>query len=219
MAPTRPKLPAQLEPMTVSDSLEAALASGALIWGEQKTKRAFYGVRLERSQLKSVDLSGIDISGVVLCDIVMDGGEAANGQWPEAEVNRAEFANVRLTGLHLAGAKLTDVIFESCRIDLANFRSSQLKRVRFVDCKLSGTDFFDASMDEVEFETCDLSDVSFERARLRKVDLRQSDLTSLKSLAGLGGAIITDLQALELAVPLARTLGMKVVSTDDELSR
>jgi uncharacterized protein YjbI with pentapeptide repeats len=166
--------------------------------------------RVGRAHLQDVDLVESKLRGVELLDVIAERIDAANGDWGGAQLRRTLFSEARLTGLSFAEARIQEVSFKACKLDYANFRHSEIERVSFEDCVLTGADFQGASIKATVFSRCQLVEADFSKAALSLVDLRGSELRLAGSVLGLRGAIIDQLQLMELSGTLARELGITV---------
>lgn len=166
--------------------------------------------RLERVHLEDVDLGASKLRGVEFLDAVAERIDAANGDWVGAQLRRALFSDARLTGLSLAEARIKEVSFTACKLDYANFRHSEIERASFKDCVLTGADFQAANIKATVFSGCRLVETDFSKAEMSLVDLRGSELRLAGSVLGLRGAIIDQLQLMELSRTLAQELGITI---------
>jgi uncharacterized protein YjbI with pentapeptide repeats len=166
--------------------------------------------RFERTHLADMDLSESRLRGVQLTDVIAEGIDAANSDWSGAQLRRVRVSDGRLTGLNLAEGRVEEVSFQGCKLDYVNFRHCSIGRVTFQDCVLNGADFQGATIEATRFAGCQLAEADFSKATMSRVDLRGSELALAGSLLGIGGAIIDQLQLLDLAGELARQLGISV---------
>lgn len=112
-----------------------------------------------------------------------------------AELYRSSWQQVRISGsklgfLNLRGASITDLVFAECTIDELDLGTARVARMSFTDCRI-GT-------------------LELVGARLADVDLRGAELDQVKSLDGLAGATISELQLQSLAPQLAGHLKLIV---------
>ncbi len=131
----------------------------------------------------------------------------------ESSWHRVSVDNSRCTGLGLQTSTLQDVVFTDCKLNLVNFRFAKLKNVVFEGCDLSEADFYCSELTNVRFDGCALDGVEFSGSKLKRVDLRCSDVSSLRSANSLTGAIIDSTQLIILAPLLAAEAGIEI---DDE---
>jgi Uncharacterized low-complexity proteins len=130
----------------------------------------------------------------------------AETNWLDVEVNAG-----MLAGVEAWGAGMRRVAFLNCKFDSVNLRGAKLRDVDFVDCVLRDVDFGGATLDSVTFTGSTLEEAGFDKAQLKKVDLRGARALGIASgLEGLKGAVISNVQLLELAPALAHALGITV---------
>jgi uncharacterized protein YjbI with pentapeptide repeats len=75
---------------------------------------------------------------------------------------------------------------------------------------LEDADFNSATLIDVTFEDCILTRTDFSAAKLTRVDLRGNDISELRGVASLHGAIIAPEQLAQLAPILCNGLGIIV---------
>jgi uncharacterized protein YjbI with pentapeptide repeats len=166
--------------------------------------------RVARVHLKDVDLGESKLRAVEFVDVIAERIDAANGDWGGARLRRTLFSDARLTGLSFAESRIDEVCFKACKLDYANFRHSEIERVSFEDCVLTGADFQGASIKATVFSRCQLVETDFSSADMSLVDLRGSELRLAGSVLGLRGAIVDQLQLIELSHALAHELGITI---------
>jgi uncharacterized protein YjbI with pentapeptide repeats len=161
----------------------------------------FQHVRLSNTHLKKAQL--LD-SRLTACDL-------ANGEWPEATLQRLELLDCHLTGFRAIEARLQDVLFQECSGSFVQLRFAVLKSVHFERCNLSGIDFQEAKLTNVSFVDCDLSEADLSGATLINVDLRGSKIDGMRAgVQELKGTTLDHTQALAFV----RGLGIKVETAE-----
>ncbi len=83
--------------------------------------------------------------------------------------------------------------------------------VRFAGCDLTESDFYHARLTHVAFEDCMMDKSEFSGATLDKVDFRTSDVSNLRGVFSLRGAIIDSSQLIALGPLLAAQVGINVI--------
>ncbi|MGC1185370.1 MAG: pentapeptide repeat-containing protein [Candidatus Dormiibacterota bacterium] len=149
-----------------------------------------------------------------LCDLVLLDCNLANLRWGGAAMTRTTYQECQMTGFDVNSSTLVDVQFLGCRLSLASFRFLAQAKVRFVDCEMDGADFQGVDLRACHFENCILTGSLFHQAKSEGVDLRGSSLTGLQGIDGLRGAVIDQLQLLDLADSLASQAGLTVRVSD-----
>ena len=177
-----------------STPLEGAIAGSVVI----------SGVLLDHAELASTRLRGVSLR-----DVIGRGVNAANADWTAARLNRVVLEGSSLTGLQLRESELRDTVFRACKLDYVNFRIADLRNVTFEGCVLTETDFGGARLDRVRFVDCRLHRVELSGVELTDVDMRGSELGVSDAFA-LRGAIVSPLQLIDLAAPLAQSAGIRV---------
>lgn len=112
-----------------------------------------------------------------------------------AELYQSTWQQVRIHDsklgfLNLRGAKITDLVIAGCTIDELDLGAARVARLSFTDCRIG---------------TLELAG-----ARMVDVDLRGAELDQVKSLDGLAGVTISELQLQYLAPQLAAHLKLIV---------
>lgn len=97
------------------------------------TESALQRVRVERSRLTGVDLSGCILRNTAFADCTVD-----LSNWRFAKLRRVVFEGCRMAGADLAAAELSEVCFVGCDLSGADFREATVDRARFERCTLDG---------------------------------------------------------------------------------
>ena len=218
--PVPPDLPADLtEAGLPGDDLADGGAYVALAFdGLDLSGRAAVGAEVDQCRYRDVNLSQVTLRRAVVRDAVFHGCDLANLRARDSSMSRTAIRSSRMTGFAWLTGDLRDVVFDDCRIDLASFCASKLSDVVFTGCRLEQADFSDADLTRARFERCDLSGAQFAGARMTGTRLSGCDLTGISGVTSMRGAIIASIDALSLAVTLARGLGITIddaqLSTD-----
>jgi len=165
---------------------------------------------IDASRITSSLLTGLSLDGFELSDTVATKLEAAALQAYKPSFLRVELADSRLTGAEFAEGRFEDCIFRNVKLDAVGFRFAHFKRVRFENCMLRQAEFNNARFEQVTFTGCDLEGASFVSATCKSVDVTTEDLTPVKGLLGLKGALISTEQLMQLAPLLAAELGFYI---------
>jgi uncharacterized protein YjbI with pentapeptide repeats len=173
-------------------------------------------VRFNDMGLRSVDLSSSDLRGLRFSDVLGESVNAANASWRGVQMRRVTFDSSTLVGIDLAESALTATTFSACKLDLANLRMSTIEDVVFVGCSLREADLLGATLRTVRFAGCDLESADFTKATLEMVDVRTSNIGTIRGVASLKGAIVDGSQLIDLAPALAVELGIRVERPDDD---
>lgn len=162
-----------------------------------------------RSRLSSCDLdvpaeTTLDAQDAAFADMDLT-GRRIDG------MNRVVFTRCRLGGVDCSDSELRDVVFDDCVLELASLRLARLERVRIDGGRITEVDLSGARLKDVTFTGVDLGDVTWAGARLDGVDITGADVTALRDVSALRGALINEVQAISLARRLAQALGLGVV--------
>ena len=149
-----------------------------------------------------------------LSDLVFLDCNLANLRWGGAAMTRTIFQECQMTGFDVNSSSLLDIQFLGCKLSLSSFRFLAKAKVRFVGCEMDGADFHAVDLRDCRFERCILTDSLFHEAKAAGVDLRGSSLTGLQGIDGLRGAVIDQIQLLDLAESLASHAGLTVPATE-----
>jgi uncharacterized protein YjbI with pentapeptide repeats len=116
----------------------------------------------------------------------------------------------RCSGAQFQMCSIQDVVFKGCKLDLVNFRFAKLKNVIFRDCLVSDTDFYNAELTNVRFDKCNIEKIELSGTKNKNLDLRSSQLGSIHGSGSLKGAIIDQMQLMQLAPYLAQEIGLTI---------
>lgn len=156
----------------------------------------FAGGRLRHARFNDVWLHAVRWSGT----------DMARSAWVDAEL-----VGNALSGVALFDAEMSRVTFFNCRFDVVNLRATTLRDVAFVDCLLREVDLAGARLTKVSFPGTALDKVRLSGATLTDVDLRGAESISLLDGAeSLRGAVVSSAQLVDLALPFAHALGVRV---------
>jgi len=207
LRPIAPRLPAQLSAWDdeITDSLEI---DNSLIRLTDFTGVA--RLQVDGSKLVGTLLTGLVLDKFELTDSLGTKLEAAALRTHKANLLRVMLTDSRLTGAEFAEAHIEDCTFKNVKFDEAGFRFASFKRVRFEDCMLRQADFSSAKFEQVIFTGCDLDSTNFMSAHCKDLDVTTEDLTTVKSILGLKGATISEVQLMQLAPLLAAELGFHI---------
>lgn len=200
----------QLELATLEKLADQLVLEEALVEAASLREALAGSVRVERSHLRDLDLSGARLRALSLVDVSGERIDAANGDWSGGDLRRVFLEDARLTGLNLSEAHIDEVSFKGCKLDYVNFRHSTIEHALFERCVLRGADFQGAKLEAARFANCQLLETDFSRARMSAVDLRGSELELAGSVLALEGAIVDSLQLMGLARQIALEVGITV---------
>lgn len=194
--------------------------AGDLGPGERAEGLAFDGVDLTERRL-----AGVAFVECTLGDVTADGADLAGASFVETRIERlgapsldaprSRFRDVELLASRIGSGELYDTtwsgaLVRGCKLGFVNLRAAELTDVLFEDCVIGELDLGRAKATRVAFEGCTLETLDVTGAELRHVDLRGARLGRVAGIPGLRGAIVSGLQAAELAEAMAEQLGISV---------
>lgn len=184
---------------------------------DQVLLKAKKGDRLERADLRGIDLSKVTLAGAALSRADLEGAnlESANlrkaalknaslreaylagADLQEANLENADLEGANLSRANLCGANLSRANLEGASLAGANLAGARLPYAQLGSANLTGADLRgavfahalleEASLGGAKLEKADLSFANLERADLTDVDARGATLTG----ARLAGATFT----------------------------
>jgi uncharacterized protein YjbI with pentapeptide repeats len=216
LPPAPPRLPPDLEPVTVPPCELAGRTrwSGLTLSAAELAGIEARSIHLDEVRLSDCDLGGARLTGLGLLDCELTRCNLANLLGRDCAAVRAAIAESRMTGFAWPEGRLQDVVFRGCRMDLASLRFARLERVTFEECVLREADFQGARMSSVRFHDCDLAGASFHDARFERSELRRCRVDDLQGADGLRGVAMEWTDVVALAAPFAAALGVRVLEED-----
>ena len=183
---------------------------GWLFSGMEAAWASADGVELRQCLLRGCELRGASLKRGSFVDVVFERCDLSNARLSEAFFQRVRFVDCKLLGADLDSARLRSAAFTGCVLRMANFSLSKAQDVRFAQCDLTEAALRDLrECKRVEFSACDLRRAELAGTRLAGMDLTTCEIggnTWGPGLAEVRGAIVTPLQAMELA----RALGVRI---------
>lgn len=168
---------------------------------------------IDGARITATDLSESRFVRPSWGDVIFDDCNLANAHWSESALTRVVFRECQMTGFDANSSTLIDVQFLRCKLSLSSFRFLANAKVQFTDCEMDGTDFHGVDLRRCRFDRCILTGSLFHGARADAVDLRGSSIAAVQGIDGLRGAIIDQLQLLDIAESLASHAGLLVRAT------
>lgn len=159
--------------------------------------------------IKAGEYHSFDIINATLVDF-----SALNVTCYRASLLRCSFTRAQLTGLQLPGSHIKDTLFRGCRVNLSNFRNAVFERCLFTDCDLREADFSGAQFTNVRFENCEMAGAEFSNTRCKNAEFDTTNLSGIRGVRGLGGAVITEQNLIEIGPLLARELDIALENTE-----
>ncbi|MFD8634440.1 pentapeptide repeat-containing protein [Streptomyces sp. NPDC059533] len=171
------------------------------------------GARFMDCALRRCALDGTGLAKARFLDSVLEGVRGVGTDLAGASFRDVELVDARLGGVQMYGSVLERVLVRGGKIDYLNLRTARLKDVVFEGCVLVEPDFGGAVLERVEFRDCVVRGVDFGGVRMTDVDLRGvAELSIVRGVDALAGAVISPAQLLDLAPAMAAHLGLRVLS-------
>jgi uncharacterized protein YjbI with pentapeptide repeats len=172
--------------------------------------RAAGPLLVDGARVTRTDLSQSRFVRASMGDVIFFDCNLANARWSEAALTRVTFEECQMTGFDVNSSALLDIQFLRCKLSLSSFRFLSNARVQFAHCEMDGTDFQGVDLRRCFFDRCILTGSLFHEAKAHGLDLRGSSIAAVQGIGGLRGAVIDQLQLLDLAQALASNAGLVV---------
>lgn len=160
--------------------------------------------------LVDCDLTDAALHSTRWSDCVWDRVQGVGVALPDATLQEVTIEQSRLAAVSAWGSHWRGVTVRGGKVDFLNLRGATLRDVTFEDCVVIELDLQEATVEGLRFPGCTLIEPEFGRGRYRQLDLRGAQLRGPRGAAGLRGALVTSLQLLDLAAPLALEAGIEV---------
>ncbi len=207
--PTSPTLPDNIEAVELSiDPDEWLEIDSGLVEGQSFSQAR--RLRIDDSKIENSIFTALQFDKFEVNSVVVRKSDLSALRTYRAIIQKSLFHNVRASGADFAEAEIKDCIFRDVKLDGVGFKLSNLKRVRFENCILKGIDFYGSMFDNVTFTGCDLENAHFDKVKLQSVDFRGENITAIKGMVNLKGAIISSEQLYQIAPILAADIGLVV---------
>lgn len=199
----QPELPDNLDAVALMDKLSLdERMEESLFTGESCPGESLKGMEALRCRFVKCDFSGCDFEQAGFRDVVFEGCDFSNCDFAKAAFQRVLFVNCKLMGTDFVEAFLKHVRFSDCAGEYVNFADCKVQDTAFESCKFQSAAFVRCRM-SATFTLCELTRALFEQTPLKDFDLRTCRLAGMQiTLSDLRGAVVTPLQAAELAALL-----------------
>lgn len=186
-----------MDKLSRDERLEESLFTGESYQGEN-----LKGLEALRCRFVRCDFSGCNLSQAGFRDVAFEACDFSNCDFSRAAFQRTAFQGCKLMGGDFVEASLRHVRFADCAGGYVNFADCKVQSAAFEGCKLPNAAFVRCHL-SASFTLCDLTQGLFEQTLLKGFDLRTCKLRGLHiTLPDLKGAVVTPLQAAELAALL-----------------
>jgi uncharacterized protein YjbI with pentapeptide repeats len=206
----RPIISVQPESLTVDHIEDSVRIGPGRLDGGFFARSQAKSISIDGAVLAAVEISSSSLRNASIDDCVFNRCLMFGTSFDGSGIHRATFVGGMYSGVVFSDCTIKDVIFESAKLNLSNFRSSRLSSVIFRDCDLTEADFQGAEFRHVEFSRCDLTGAEFSHCKMVGVDLRTSEISGVRGVTGLRGALIDTAQLIGLSHTLASELGVEV---------
>lgn len=177
---------------------------------EQQLRTAIADGQLDSAMTNGADLAETRAEPLELVDVQLTETELSNARWRRLLARRVELLDCRAIGLRLDLERVTDLRAVRCRFDYAHLHIEQAKGpVRFEGCSMRET-VITGDLRTTVFDDCLLAGTEFRAERATGCDLRGCDISAIRGLLSLRGAVLEAPQVFAAAVPIARAAGLDV---------
>ncbi|WP_433875709.1 pentapeptide repeat-containing protein [Sinomonas atrocyanea] len=188
------------------------------------------GGRTEGLAFEGTDLAGLALEGTTFAecsfrDVAAHDADLRSASFldcrlerlgaPRLAAPRSRWRGVEVEASRIGSAELYDgelrgVVLRGCKLGYVNLRGASLQDVLFADCAIDELDLGGARATRVAFEDTTVESLDVTHASLTDVDVRGARLHRVAGVDGLRGAILSSMQAVELAELMAAQLGIDV---------
>jgi uncharacterized protein YjbI with pentapeptide repeats len=158
----------------------------------------FDGCRFDMAEARDVRMTTVDLCSSSFTKLSALG----------ASMFEVGYEDCRIGAFDAMEAVFHSVEFVRCKIGYMNLRGAKLRDVVFRDCEIEDFDAADATLTRVSFNETVIGSIAAHGASLSDVDLRQAHLREIRGIADLAGVTMSPDQVTDLAVPIAKSLGI-----------
>ena len=170
--------------------------------GEQFVNEDFQSLDVVCCKFVRCSFSGCQMEKTGFRDVIFESCDLSNCNFTNAAFQRVLFRDCKLMGADMIEVAVRYVRFEDCNGEYLNFADSKISDTAFERCKLNHAAFSWCKLN-VTFTDCSLQQALLQQTPLKDLDLRTCGLEGIQvTLPDLQGAIVTPLQAADLAVLL-----------------
>jgi uncharacterized protein YjbI with pentapeptide repeats len=198
-------VPAEAASVRSGDTREGESYDGADFSEVELDFTTFVSCSFDRSRFGDSTLRGVHFTECGLSHLDAPAFSAPRSSWRSVELSAS-----RLGSAELYESSWRCVTIADAKISFLNARSARWQDVIFRNCMIEELDLGHASLNRVAFPDCQIGTLELNHAKLLDVDLRATELRTLKGLAGLAGAWITADQLTLMAPLLAAHLKIRV---------
>jgi len=186
-----------LDKLSLDERVEECLFTGVSYVGENLKSLDVLKCRFVKCDFSEC---GMELAG--FRDTVFEACDFSNCDFSKASFQRTIFQGCKLMGADFIEGSLRQVRFLDVSGDYVNFADSRIQDTVFEKSKLPNAAFSRCKL-AASFDMCDLTQSLFQQTLIKDIDLRTCQLQGIQiTLPDLRGAIVTPMQASELAVLL-----------------
>jgi uncharacterized protein YjbI with pentapeptide repeats len=179
------------------------------LWREQRSDQysSLYPMRfkLDKADLRGVDLQEADLSGADLSEADLSGTNLCGANLSPADLNGADLRGAMLTGANLRGATLRKADLYEANLSKVDLRNADLQEATFQAADLSGANLCEADLSGTNLYGANLSGADLGRTKLSGADLRGAQL---------GGAQLDGADLCEALLHDAKLCGAMLMAAD-----
>ncbi len=151
-----------------------------------------------------------DLRSVHLVESTLAEVEAAVFAAPRSSWRTVALSRSRLGAIELYESNWRSVVIEDCKLGYLNARGATWQDVVFANCVIDELDVSNAKIRRISFDGCRIGTLQLTETTWSDADLRGADLRTVKDLAGLAGAWVSEDQLGMLAPLLADHLRIRI---------
>ena len=199
-------LPCRPMQETFSDACGGGADIADCAFVDDSARQDLFGLDITRCRFSGCRLSECDFTRTTMTDVLFERCDLSGTIFRDAGLHRVTFRDCRALGARFDGA-----LWDHVTVQDGTFNYVNLIRAEWRHCTLSAA-FRDAALSELtvretDVTGCDFSRADWSRARIAGLDLTAAQIEgAVFSVDGLGGVIVSQMQAAELA----RLLGLVI---------
>jgi uncharacterized protein YjbI with pentapeptide repeats len=139
--------------------------------------------KLERADLRGIDLSKASMSGAVLSRADLEGANLEAAVLRKASLKNANLREAYLAGADLQEANLENADLEGAKLDRANLAGANLDRANLDGASLAGANLSGARLSFAQVSSANLTGADLRNAVLTHANFEESTLGAVKAMA------------------------------------
>ncbi|MDB4958108.1 MAG: Pentapeptide repeat family protein [Myxococcales bacterium] len=138
---------------------------------DEVLKRIQRGEKLDRSDLRGIDLSKTKLVKIALDRSDLDGANLEGADLSQASLKRATLREAYLVGINLSGANLENADLEGAKLERANLSGANLTRANLEGAILTNADLSGARLSYAQLGAAKLGGANLAEAQLTHAEL------------------------------------------------